>query len=233
MFVPSDPGSVAMRGSDATFLEVISTTLSGEYYPKVAEEFSFFADDNALSSTTLFSSDRFDMGSNPPQAKILSALGRLFNFAGFVALAYFAVRFTPVGKRIFMVASCLPMTLHVTASYSYDACTIGLAFLFTALCLRGIYSKSKMTTKLKVAIIVFAVLLAPNKALYSVLTLLVFLIPQSRFKSKGESWAFKFGVLLLACAAVLLMRLPTLLDLTGVAGGGSEPFEKGGQTGVL
>ncbi len=31
----------------------------------------------------------------------------------------------------------------------------------------------------------------------------------------------------------LLMRLPTLLDLTGVAGGGSEPFEKGGQTGVL
>ena len=55
MFVPSDPGSVAMRGSDATFLEVISTTLSGEYYPKVAEEFSFFADDNALSSTTLFS----------------------------------------------------------------------------------------------------------------------------------------------------------------------------------
>lgn len=251
MFVPSDPGSVAMRGSDATFLEVISTTLSGEYYPKVAEEFSFFADDNALSSTTLFSSDRFDMGSNPPQAKILSALGitigrvlglgavpvyylgRLFNFAGFVALAYFAVRFTPVGKRIFMVASCLPMTLHVTASYSYDACTIGLAFLFTVLCLRGIYSKSKMTTKLKVAIIVFAVLLAPNKALYSVLTLLVFLIPQSRFKSKGESWAFKFGVLLLACAAVLLMRLPTLLDLTGVAGGGSEPFEKGGQTGVL
>lgn len=109
---------------------MISTTLSGEYYPKVAEEFSFFADDNALSSTTLFSSDRFDMGSNPPQAKILSALGitigrvlglgavpvyylgRLFNFAGFVALAYFAVRFTPVGKRIFMVASCLPMTLH-------------------------------------------------------------------------------------------------------------------------
>ena len=239
-FQSYDPGSVAMRGSDATFLEVISTTLSGEYYPKVAEEFSFFADDNALSSTTLFSSDRFDMGSNPPQAKILSALGitigrvlglgavpvyylgRLFNFAGFVALAYFAVRFTPVGKRIFMVASCLPMTLHVTASYSYDACTIGLAFLFTALCLRGIYSKSKMTTKLKVAIIVFAVLLAPNKALYSVLTLLVFLIPQSRFKSKGESWAFKFGVLLLACAAVLLMRLPTLLDLTGVAGGGSE-----------
>ena len=251
MFVPSDPGSVAMRGSDASFLEIISTTLNGEYYPKIAGEFSFFADDTTLSSTSLFSSDRFDMGSNPPQTKVLSALGiligralglgavpvyylgRLFNFAGFVVLVYLAVRFTPVGKRIFMVVSCLPMTLHVAASYSYDAGTIGLAFLFTALCLRGMYSKSRLSTKLKVAIVVFAILLAPCKALYSVLVFLVFLIPQSRFKSKTESWLFKFGVPLLACASVLLMRLPTLLDLTGVAGGGSEPFEKGGQTGVL
>ena len=251
MLVPSNPDGVTMRGSDVAFLGEVSTMLSGEYYSKVAGEFALFSDDALLQNAALYPSCQFDVGVNPPQAKLLSAigitvgrvlglgavpvyyLGRLFNFAGFAALVYFAVRLTPVGKRIFMVVACLPMTLHVAASYSYDAGVIGLAFLFTALCLRGIYSNSRISTKLKVTILVFAILLAPCKAVYSVLLLLVFLIPQSRFKSKAESWLFKFGVLFLACASILLMRLPSLLDLTGVSGGESRSFEKWGQTGVL
>ena len=85
----------------------------------------------------------FDWTANPPYIKLPSALGivlatllnlgsfplfylgRFFNLLMFAALAYFAVRITPVGKNAMMVAGLLPMTLHLASSYSYDAGIMG------------------------------------------------------------------------------------------------------------
>lgn len=65
-------------------------------------------------------------------------LGRIFNLAVFVALVAFAIHVAPFGKWIFCVAGLLPMSLFLAGSWSPDAVTIGLAFLFTAACSAGV-----------------------------------------------------------------------------------------------
>lgn len=245
MFVPSEPGGITMRGSDIALFDVYSRDLGYEYLANLLDEWAFFADDTELANYAGFPGLSLDVGANPPQTKILSALGitlgrllglgalpvfylgRLFNFAGYVALVYLAVRFTPVGKRIFMVTACLPMSLHVAASYSYDATIIGLAFLLTALCLRALYLEGKMGRGLKASIGVLVFLLAPCKVLYSVLVFLVLLIPKSRFESNRECMFFKVGMLVLVLIAVLSLRLPTLVSMFQIPTDGAQLSMRG------
>lgn len=69
---------------------------------------------------------------------IVFYLGRLFALAAFIALVAFAIRTTPFLKWGFCAAALLPMTLFMAASWSADSMTIALAFLVTALALRGV-----------------------------------------------------------------------------------------------
>jgi len=68
---------------------------------------------------------------------IVFYLGRLFALAAFIALVAFAIRATPFLKWGFAAAALLPMSLFMAASWSADSMTIALAFLTTALALRG------------------------------------------------------------------------------------------------
>lgn len=68
---------------------------------------------------------------------IVFYLGRVFALATFIALVAFAIRTTPFLKWGFCAAALLPMTLFMAASWSADSMTIALAFLVTALALRG------------------------------------------------------------------------------------------------
>ena len=55
-------------------------------------------------------------------------LGRLANLLLFAALALWAVRWAPFGRRVLAAAALLPMTLHLAASFSRDSVLLGLAF---------------------------------------------------------------------------------------------------------
>lgn len=68
---------------------------------------------------------------------IVFYLGRVFSLAAFLALVAFAIRVTPYLKWGFCAAGLLPMTLFMAASWSADPMTIGMAFIVTALSLRG------------------------------------------------------------------------------------------------
>lgn len=196
----------------------------------------------------------FDFGSNPPQVKIASALGislarllhfgsyptfytgRLFNFMFFVALVYLAIRITPVGKRAMIAVALLPMTLHVASSYSYDAGIIGFGFLLTGLCLRAIYGEGAISKRLCVSIALVAVLLAPCKMVYAILMLMVLAVPSRRFSSRKNSYVFKGATIVLAIASVVVLRLPSLLQIVGFgseAVGESVVNVRGTETGTF
>lgn len=154
-------------------------------------------------------------------------LGRLFNFMCFALLAFAAYKITPVGKMLFAAITLLPMTLHITSSYSYDATIIGLSLLLIALCLKGIYSEQKCSQKLLVAIPVVTFFLAPCKVLYALSALLVFLIPNSNFSSKKFAHIYKFGLMGLALFAVCIFKLPDLLNMAGVSPTNTDPTSDG------
>ena len=153
-------------------------------------------------------------------------LGRLFSAAFFVACAVAAVRISPVGKASFMAVSFLPMTLQEAASFSYDGGTIGLSFVFLALVLRAMFGEGSLGRGWLAAIAVSAVLLAPCKAIYVIEVGLVLFIPRERFTSKSASLAFKLGVLALATAAVVALKMPMVSSVSS----GTSTFVFPGET---
>lgn len=159
-------------------------------------------------------------------------LGRLFNFMMFCCLAYLAVRTTPVAKTGFMAVSLLPMTLHLAASYSYDGGTIGLAMVLFSYLLKGIYRNEPFSSKEMALSIVSAILLAPCKAVYSVVAFTVILIPTTRFSSKRAAMVFKVMLPVICILTVILVRVPTLSEMVN-APTGSQLDYRGAETGVF
>lgn len=184
--------------------------------------------------------DPLDISANGPQLKVPSAmgimlakalgvdaillfyLGRFANMLYAALLIIFAVRITPVGRNVFMTAALLPITLQQIGSYSYDAATIGLAFLLTALLLNAICGEGKIRVRTLVGIAIVGCLLAPCKVIYTAILLLVFFIPKERFTSNRACVLFKGGALLLAFAMIVAFRMSSVGSLAQSSGGGDS-----------
>lgn len=243
--------SLPVRADDSALLDGMlqSWALGYDKYRSVIDQFAFFVNDASRVAVEPVSS--FDWTANPPYIKLPSALGivlatllnlgsfplfylgRFFNLLMFAALAYFAVRITPVGKNAMMVAGLLPMTLHLASSYSYDAGIMGLAFLLTGMCLRAVYGEGLMSRKEKAGIVVVAVLLAPCKVVYTVIVLLVILIPRKRFSSTAASARFKAIAIGCALLSVLVFRAAGLLQMAGVASSSTAEGSRGDEYGTF
>lgn len=239
--------NLPMRAEDALLVSGTGPELSGLGYGLLRDGFQWVGDASLVSVEPL---SAFDMGANPPQLKLPAALGitigrliglgtypvfylgRIFNFAFFVALACAAFRVIPLGRRALMAACFLPMTLHVVTSYSYDAGILGLSFLLTALCLKGVRESGPIGWPLLSGIAVVTALLAPCKVIYALIIVLVFFIPASRFSSKKRAILFKAGVVGIALLAVAATRFVSLLDLAGVEAS-AEEFVRGTEVGTL
>lgn len=252
LFMPDATSSViSFREDIAQFVankSLFNPTVELGEYSALLNSFQLFSDCDSYVDVAAYSA--FDLGGNPPQLKIVSALGialarianlgaipvfyagRLANLVVFVVLAYFAAKVTPVAKKTFMVVSLLPMTLHLVSSYSYDSGIIGIAFLLLAFCLRAIYGKEAMGKKDMVAIAILSALLAPCKVVYSVIVLLVFLIPTSRFATKKQSYLFKGLVFACMAAVILALRMSSLLGMAGIDGSSDSVDYRGTESGT-
>lgn len=231
---------LVMRETDIKFEnDALTTVMDKESYQSVRQALT----DNSSNDFETTSID--GQTKSLPQTRVFSAigislgqlfglngamtfyLGRLFNFLCFALLAFAAYKITPVGKMLFAAITLLPMTLHITSSYSYDATIIGLSLLLIALCLKGIYSEQKCSQKLLIVIPVVTFFLAPCKVLYALSALLVFLIPNSNFSSKKFAHIYKFGLMGLALFAVCIFKLPDLLNMAGVSPTNTDPTSDG------
>ena len=145
-------------------------------------------------------------------------LGRLANLLLFAALAAFAVKVAPFGKRIFTVAALLPMTLHLAASFSRDAPLLGLCFAFTALLLDAAFSGEKkcpLSPARFAALQVCGVLLAPGKLVYLPLAALLLVLPGARLGRHAK--AKKCGYLAACLLLALVLNSGMLTDTLATA----------------
>ncbi len=121
----------------------------------------------------------------------LCFLGQFCVFIFYTILVFFAIKITPVGKQIFFAISSFPMVMSIVPSFSYDPVIYGLSFILIAIILRLIYGVEKVTLKDCIICIIFSLLLAPCKMVYSFISLLVILIPDRKFKNKKSANLFK------------------------------------------
>jgi uncharacterized membrane protein len=110
-------------------------------------------------------------------------LGRLFNLLAYVALVAAAIRIAPAFRWTLLVLALMPMSIHLAASLSYDAPTIGLSFLFVALVLRAARDESPLGRHDLAALFACAWALALVKQPYLLLAFAFLLIPVARMGS--------------------------------------------------
>ena len=165
------------------------------------------------SGAAVFVAYLFHLGFTPALA-----LGRLANLLLFAALASWAVKVTPWGKRIFAAVALLPMTLHLAASFSRDAPLLGLCFAFTALVLDaafGAHRDRPLPSARLAALLLTGVLLAPGKMVYLPLAALLLLVPGPRLGHHAK--AKKAAYLAVCVALALVLNTGTLTATTGTA----------------
>jgi uncharacterized membrane protein len=120
-------------------------------------------------------------------------LGRLFNLAAFIATIWLAIRIAPGGPWIFCAAALLPMSLYLAASWSPDAMTIALAFLFTAMVFRPDESSLRLAAA--------GFLLALCKPAYFLIALVALVQQKRRTAAMAVAAALLGATLALANAA--------------------------------
>lgn len=220
-----------------------SVLVNTENYRRVLDNFELFQADD---STITIDAYTYDLGSENLPTKIptvlailigrtlhlgtypLFYLGRIFNAVCFVTCAALAYRITPFGKNAVVALSLLPMTLHLTASFSYDVGIISLGLLLTALVLKAMTSAETISRKHSLSIIVIAAMLAPCKVIYSTIILLALFIPSTKFPSKRSSLLFKAGVVIVPILMILILRIPSI---SAVANTAQDLDVRGAETG--
>lgn len=115
-------------------------------------------------------------------------LGRFANLLFFVLMTWLAMRRLPFGKEVLAGVALLPMTLHLSASFSYDVMIMGCMFLFTAVCLDLAYRKDKVSWADIVVLMVLMAVAGPCKMVYAAMMGLCLLIPVRKFGGWGR-WA--------------------------------------------
>ena len=133
-------------------------------------------------------------------------LGRLFNLLAFTAMAALAAELMPFKKEVIMALSCLPMTLHLAASFSYDAEFIGLSMVLLAWCFHLAYEKKEVTVKDTVLLALLLILLEPGKIAYLPVAGISLLIPSAKFQTKKRYWISVASVLTAMVLAVFLVN---------------------------
>lgn len=153
-------------------------------------------------------------------------LGRLFNLLFFVFMTSLSIKRLPFGKEVLLGVALLPMTLHLSASFSYDVMIMGCMFYLTAVCFDLAWHKEKVRP-LDVAILALLMAVAgPCKIVYGVLMGLCLLIPVKKFNG-WRQWALSaavvalsFGLAMTAVNGRLLVSYAT--ETGGTVSGASE-----------
>lgn len=135
---------------------------------------------------------------------IMLYLGRIFNLVCFVFLTWLAMRRLPFGKEVLFGTALLPMTLHLSASFSYDVMIMGSMFYFTAICLDLAYKKEQVQWKDVVLLGLIMAVAGPCKMIYAVMMGLCLLIPVKKFGGWGR-WALSAALVAGAWAGAMYL----------------------------
>jgi len=109
--------------------------------------------------------------------------GRIGNLLFFIFCAYTAIKLIPFYKRVLFLIVCMPMTLGLVSSMSYDCMVIGICILFVSLVFHLAFNKQPENIEKKHIIIlcILSFMLIELKQVYFPLILIFLLIPKEKF----------------------------------------------------
>lgn len=130
-------------------------------------------------------------------------LARVFNLLFFSALAFFAIKKTPIHKWVFCLLSLTPTNVFQVASASVDAFTFGICFLAIAYFLHYALEENAEIKTLDIAKLFALCLLAVlSKNAYIFLPLIFLAVPPRKFDSIWKYAATVFALLFVCAGSV-------------------------------
>lgn len=218
--------SLIIRECDMDYANNLSLNVSPDYIKSFYSDVSVFADNTAKIEWLTE-----DSSGNAPFGYVFAAFGiavarllrlspfctfmlpRLMNVLAFCIMLRFAVRKIPVGKLAILSITLLPIVLHLAASLSYDAITIAYAFCFMAEVMHIKNGKTKADKKNIIALLCFAMLLAPSKLVYLPLIFIMLTIESNRFSDNAKkAKIIKYSCILGTLLFFLALQIPTFLS---------------------
>ena len=134
--------------------------------------------------------------------------GRLTNLIFYCVCIYFVIKNTPSYKMLFGVIASMPIFIQTAASMSYDCYVIALSMLILSFFMKWKMCEDRIKPIDYVVTLLCCLGLANAKYVYSMLTLLFFLVSKDRFGSTSKKILF----CLLLCAAGMYAFLPILME---------------------
>lgn len=131
-------------------------------------------------------------------------LGRLMNLLMYTVAAFLAMRRLPFGKEVLFGVGLLPMTIHLSASYSYDVLILAGIFYFTAHCLYLAYEAERVRPADVLILAAVMAVAGPCKMVYAVFMGLCLLIPVRKFGGWGR-WALSAACVLGAWVLAMVL----------------------------
>lgn len=135
---------------------------------------------------------------------IMAYSARIFNFAAFVTLVYFAIKVIPFKKAMAMVIALMPIVFQEAVSISPDALTIASSMMLISYIFYLKYSVKSITKKNIVILIALSILLALCKIVYIPICFIIYTIPFDKFKSKKHKYIITTSIIVIAFAINLL-----------------------------
>lgn len=130
--------------------------------------------------------------------------------AGYALLCGAAVKHAPRYKLTFFLLGMLPLNLFQAGNVTYDALVTGGALLGTALWLELLETPGRAAPGRMLLLTVVLTLGTLAKPAYSLLLMLLWMLPRERFVSRQGMWLFRVyaGLLMVWCLASLALPGP-------------------------
>ncbi len=160
----------------------------------------------------------------------LAYLGRFCNLLFFTVMTWLALKRLPFGKEVLFGTALLPMTVHLSASFSYDVMILACMFLLTAVCLDLTYARDRVRVRDVVLLAVLAAAAGPCKMIYAPMLGLCLLIPVKKFGGR-KKWlasaaavAAAYGAAMIMVNGSVVMYYAAASAETAVTSGGESGF---------
>lgn len=156
--------------------------------------------------------------------------GRLANLLLYVLVMTFAIRITPVGKRILTFIALTPTSIFQAVVYTYDNFVFSFIMLGVAFILREWLSKDRKVNY-KYMIIAYGNLILGilPKAVYAPIVLLSLLIPKEKFQNQKQNRMTKLAGIIIFFLLMASFVVPQLMApemKTDVRGGDVDSAEQ-------
>ena len=141
-------------------------------------------------------------------------LGRIFIFAAYMVITYFALKKIPILKPVFALVMLMPSVISRATAITYDALIMAYIFMFIAYVVYYLHTKEVFKIKdiIIMALLGLTITIAKGGA-YIPFLLLLFLIPKTCFGTKIKYPVIVFSSIVLCLVTYCLCNLSLFVDI--------------------